>query len=316
MGAPILNSSPYRLYFIGAEGALLFRALLLIFFLDIHTVEGQVAELDFQTGKLLLCQRDMGGAEVFHHALRSQDIGALAALGITKVPVARKPLVGIISTGDELVPVAEQPKEGQVRDVNTVMLGAAVEQMGAIARRYGIVRDEEEQLDAVVERALDTYDVVLVSGGSSVGTKDATCRVIAQRGRVLLHGIAIKPGKPTILGKVGGKPVIGLPGHPAAAFFVTEIFVRFLLAQLCGRKIQQFMFPAVLTENISANHGRTQYNGVILSQADGIRYARPIHGKSGLITSLAGSDGYIAVPRDREGIAAGQSVFVKLYGVD
>ena len=164
--------------------------------------------------------------------INAQDIGALAAMGHTEIPVCAKPRVGIISTGNELVPVKNRPEDGQVRDVNSAMLYAWVTRFGAIAQSYGIIRDDESLLETALEHALQESDVVLISGGSSVGMKDVTCRVIEKRGRVLLHGIAIKPGKPTIFGEVDGKSVVGLPGHPAAAFFVTQIFVQFLLAQI------------------------------------------------------------------------------------
>lgn len=248
--------------------------------------------------------------------LTPQDVGALAAMGVAKVPVSRRPVVGILSTGDELVPVEQKPEDGQVRDVNSAMLRALMLQSGAEARNYGIIRDEESVLQETLGRAVQECDVVLISGGSSVGAKDAACRVIESQGELLFHGIAMKPGKPTILGKIKEKPVFGLPGHPVAAFFITQLFVRHLLAQMMGRTVHLRQVPAVLTETVSANHGRAQYGGVFLSeQDDGLR-AVPIRGKSGLITALAGSDGWFCIPRDREGIAAGETILVTLYTVD
>lgn len=244
------------------------------------------------------------------------DIGALAALGASRVSVCRKPAVGIISTGDELVAVEETPENGQVRDVNSAMLAALIEEAGGEAVRFGILRDDEALLRETLDRALERCDMVLISGGSSVGMKDASCRVMEARGEVLFHGIAMKPGKPTILGRAAGKPVFGLPGHPVAAFFVSQLFVRPLLDRLQGRTPRRYAVPAVLTETVSANHGRAQYMGVFLSQRDGVRYARPIRGKSGLITALAGSDGYFCIPRDCEGVAAGETIQVYLYSVD
>ena len=244
------------------------------------------------------------------------DIGALAALGASRVSVCRKPAVGVISTGDELVAVEETPGNGQVRDVNSAMLAALIEEAGGGAVRFGILRDDEALLRETLDRALERCDMVLISGGSSVGMKDAACRVMEARGEVLFHGIAMKPGKPTILGRAAGKPVFGLPGHPVAAFFVSRLFVRPLLDRLQGRKTRARAVPAVLTEAVSANHGRAQYMGVFLSERDGVRFASPIRGKSGLITTLAGSDGYFCIPRDCEGAAAGETVQVYLYSVD
>lgn len=248
--------------------------------------------------------------------LNPQDIGALAAMGVAAVPVVPKCLVGIISTGDELVPAEKTPGPGQIRDVNSAMLSAALKSFGAEVKNYGIVRDSEALLQSAVEKAVFECDVVLVSGGSSVGMKDATCRVIESRGRLLFHGIAMKPGKPTILGKVGAKPVVGLPGHPVAAFFVTQLFVRPLLARLTGRNLADWRVAAELAETVGANHGRAQYTGVFLEKRDGRVLAHPIRSKSGLITSLAGSDGYFCIPRDCEGLPAGAEISVTLYSVD
>ena len=248
--------------------------------------------------------------------LTSSDVGALAALGVSRVSVCRRPAVGVISTGDELVAVEEAPGEGQVRDVNSAMLAALIEESGGEAVSFGILRDDEVLLGETLDRALERCDVVLISGGSSVGMKDASCRVMEARGEVLFHGVAMKPGKPTILGRAGGKPVFGLPGHPVAAFFVSRLFVRPLLDRLQGRTPGRYAVPAVLAEAVSANHGRAQYMGVFLSERDGVRHARPIRGKSGLITTLAGSDGYFCIPRDCEGVAAGETIQVYLYSVD
>lgn len=246
-------------------------------------------------------------------ALKPQDVGALAAMGIARVFVVRRPKVGIISTGDELIPVEEKPGPGQIRDVNSTLLQAAIEGAGAQAVCFGIIRDEEELLAEELRHALRMCDLVLISGGSSVGTKDATCRIIEEQGEILFHGIAMKPGKPTILGRVDAKPVIGLPGHPVAAFFVTQLFVLPLLDCLTGQERCQFPVKAILEENVGANHGRAQYMGVWLRDKEGRLLARPIRSKSGLITSLAGSAGYFCIDRDCEGMAAGTEIDVYLY---
>lgn len=246
--------------------------------------------------------------------LKPQDIGALAAMGIVQVFVKKKLKVAIISTGDELIPAEEKPGPGQIRDVNSDLLRAAVEAVGAQPACMGIIKDKEKLLADALERALNTCDMVLISGGSSVGTKDATCRVIEEKGEILFHGIAMKPGKPTILGRVDSKPVVGLPGHPAAAFFVMQLFVVPLMDRLTGQERRQFPVKAILEENVGANHGRAQYMGVWLRREGGKVFARPIRSKSGLITSLAGSEGYFCIDRDCEGIAAGTEVDVYLYG--
>ena len=234
--------------------------------------------------------------------LSSQDIGALAAIGRTQVPVMKKLTVGVISTGDELVPPEGKPGPGQVRDVNSPMLEAMLTAFGVRVINYGIVVDDESLLSEAVTKAVSQCDAVLLSGGSSVGVKDAACRIIESMGKLLLHGIAIKPGKPTILGKAGCKPLVGLPGHPVAAYFITKLFVLPLLSRLMGRKQESYTTTAKITESISANHGRAQYHCCRLERKAGKLYAYPIRGKSGLITMLAGSDGYFCIERDCEGL--------------
>lgn len=234
--------------------------------------------------------------------LSSQDIGALAAIGRVQVPVVKKLTVGVISTGDELVPPDVVPGPGQVRDVNSPMLEAMLTAFGVRVLNYGIVIDDEAKLTAMVKQAAAECDAVLLSGGSSVGVKDAACRIIESMGTLLLHGIAMKPGKPTILGKTGQKPLVGLPGHPVAAYFVTKLFVLPLLGRMMGRAQTAYTVTARLTENISANHGRAQYHCCRLERKNNELYAHPIRGKSGLITTLAGADGWFCIDRDCEGL--------------
>ncbi len=238
------------------------------------------------------------------------DVGALAALGQETLLVARPPVVGILSTGDELVPVGEKPEMGQVRDVNAMMLAACVAKAGAVSNLYGICPDDPEKLADTVVRMAEQCDVVLLSGGSSAGTRDAVQDVVERLGRPLLHGIAIKPGKPTIVGEVAGKPLIGLPGHPVAALFVCTLFVCPMLERMMGRNmpLPRPGYHAVLTSAIPSNHGREEYVAVILTAAPEGLLARPIMGKSGLITQLSGADGYLRIPRDCEGLAEGQEV--------
>ena len=246
--------------------------------------------------------------------LTAPDIGALAAMGKTTVPVRdRSALVGILSTGDELVPPDETPDPGQVRDVNSLVLANLVRSWGCIPMIFGIVKDEEALLREKIALALQGCDAVILSGGSSVGVKDAACRIIEEMGELLLHGIAIKPGKPTILGKAGNKPLIGLPGHPAAACLVAQLFVRPLLERLTGRQTERASVPAELTESVGANHGREQINACHLRRESDRLLALPIRSKAGLITQLAGADGYFIIERDCEGLPKGALVQVYPY---
>lgn len=248
--------------------------------------------------------------------LSSQDIGALAAVGCTQIPVKKKLTVGVISTGDELVEPDVKPGPGQVRNVNGPMLEALLAVYGAEVINYGIVRDDEPLLRAAVESAVAECDAVLLSGGSSVGVKDAACRIIEGMGSLLMHGIAIKPGKPTILGKTGVKPLVGLPGHPVAAYFITKLFVLPLLSRLSGRKTASYTTTARITESVSANHGRAAYHCVRLEERNGELWAQPIRGKSGLITTLAGADGYFCISRDCEGLPQGAEIQVTISSGD
>ena len=248
--------------------------------------------------------------------LSCQDIGALAAIGRVQVPVVKKITVGVISTGDELVPPEVVPGPGQVRDVNSPMLEAMLGAFGVQVINYGIVIDNEALLTEKVTKAAAECDAVLLSGGSSVGVKDAACRIIESMGSLLLHGIAIKPGKPTIIGKAGVKPLVGLPGHPVAAYFVTKLFILPLLGRLMGRVQENYTTTAKITESVSANHGRAQYHCCRLERRNGELYAYPIRGKSGLITTLAGSDGYFCIDRDCEGLPRDAEIQVTVSSGD
>jgi molybdopterin molybdotransferase len=247
--------------------------------------------------------------------LRPQDIGSLAALGHSEVEVKAPVRVAVVSTGDELVDISARPAGAQIRDVNTYVICAGVEACGGQAVPCGIVKDEYELLLRASGQALDACDMLLISGGSSVGTKDATLRVIDALGKpgVLMHGIAMKPGKPTILGNVDGKPVFGLPGHPVSAYFIFHLFVRPLICAMLGTEPNENVVDARLSVNIPSNHGREECVPVALSAEGGTVTATPIAGKSGLITVLSQASGYVRIARDQEGIARGESVRVHLF---
>ncbi|MDR2590113.1 MAG: molybdopterin molybdotransferase MoeA [Oscillospiraceae bacterium] len=252
---------------------------------------------DVSKGDLVL----KAGAELTVH-----DVGVLAALGFEYINVRKKPRIGIISTGDELVNITDTPSDGEVRDVNGCMLAAAAKKYGGIEVSYGIVRDDEESLINVLKNCIKNLDcdIILISGGSSAGDKDKTAKVIESLGELLFHGIAIKPGKPTILGIVNEKPVFGLPGHPVAAYMVFELFVREVISCYLGTTIKRKTTIAKLNEAISANHGREEIVPVKL--VNGV--AIPIKGKSGLISKLIDINGYIIIPRNCEGLSKGTEV--------
>ena len=234
------------------------------------------------------------------------DIGTLAALGKTEVPVFSQPVVGIISTGDELVPPGESLQPGQIRDVNSDMLKAAVEQQNGISISKGIVEDDFDALKNACLELISKVDILLVSGGTSVGEKDNMPRIIADLGEMLIHGLAVKPGKPTIIGEIEGKAVFGLPGNPVAAFFIFDSLVKPLLLAMQGGKAQIEQVEARLTRAVSSNHGREEF---ILVRLEGSE-AEPVPSKSGLISTVSRADAYFIIPRDQEGLPKGALVQV------
>lgn len=234
------------------------------------------------------------------------DIGTLAALGKTEVPVFTQPVVGIISTGDELVAPCESLKPGQIRDVNSDMLRAAVEQQNGIPISKGIVEDNFDALKDACKSLIPEVDVLLVSGGTSVGEKDNMPRIVAELGEILVHGLAVKPGKPTIIGQIEGKAVFGLPGNPVAAFFIFDYLVKPLLLGLQGGKVETEQTEARLTRAVSSNHGREEF---VLVRLEG-NEAEPVPSKSGLISTVSRANAYFIIPRDQEGLPKGALVRV------
>lgn len=258
------------------------------------------------------------GSVVFSEGrrLRAMDIGALAALGLSSVRVRKRPRAAVLSTGDELVPPSAAPGPGEVRDVNGPMLCALLESLGAEPDFLGIVKDEEALLESALIGAAMEHELVAVSGGSSAGARDAVSRILERRGRLLFHGIAMRPGKPAMLGELCGRPVFGLPGHPAAAYFTGKLLMGAQLRSMLGRRPEPRYVRAKLETNLPANDGRELFCGVKL-RYEGEEYrAEPVRTKSGLIRALAASDGVLRVPRDCEGLPAGAEVLVELEGLD
>lgn len=251
------------------------------------------------------------------HLVRPQDIGALMALGITRVSVARRPRVAVISTGDELVPPEERPGPGRIRDINTYTVSALVEEAGAqVVATYLLPDDYEAQRSAAAE-ALGRADVLVFSAGSSVSARDMTAQVIDSLGEpgVLVHGISIKPGKPTIVALLDGKPAFGLPGNPVSAVVVFQLLVAPTLYRLagCPRPPEPPRVTARLTRDVPSTTGREDYVPVRLVAEDGGLGAEPIFGKSNLIFTLVKADGLLRVPLDRGGLYQGEAVQVRLF---
>jgi len=242
--------------------------------------------------------------------LSSQDVGVLAAAGCISVPVAQRPKIGILSTGNELVPVTTVPDPGQVRDVNSYVIASFLKELECTPVVYGIIPDDRDTLRAAIGRAVRENDAVLISGGSSKDERDMVAGIIAEHGRVLIHGIAIAPGKPTIIGQCMKKPVIGLPGHPASAFIVLVAIVRHLIVSMTGETGSRIRtVEATLAQNIPSTRGREDYARVVVT--DGI--ATPLFGKSGLLNTLVKSTGIICIPAESEGLETGIRVEVILW---
>jgi molybdopterin molybdotransferase len=248
--------------------------------------------------------------------LRPADIGGLMALGITSLPVVRRPKVGIISSGDEVVPPDVEPNPGQVRDVNSYTLQALIDQTGGEAVLYGVVPDQPEVLSSVARQLLEQCDLLAITAGSSASTRDFTADVIHLLGEpgVLVHGVNIRPGKPTILAVCDGKPVIGLPGNPVSALVIAWLFLVPVIRSMLG--IRQIHFRPVvsarLTVNLASQAGREDWIPVKLSIGeDGFR-AEPVFGKSNLIFTLSRADGLVCIPTDATGIEADEMIQVYL----
>jgi len=249
--------------------------------------------------------------------LRPAEIGGLCALGLSTVTVTRPPRVALISSGDEVVPPEQAANPGQVRDVNSYSLSALVEQAGGLPARYGIVPDRAEAMEQVITRALAENDAVVITAGSSASTRDLTADAIQRMGEpgVLVHGVNVRPGKPTILGVCAGKPVIGLPGNPVSALVIAHLFVRPVIRRLSGLKAGP-RDPVVfgrLAVNLASVAGREDYLPVTLSPDESAGYrVEPVYFKSNLIFTLAKADGLLHIPAAVTGYEAGATVRVLL----
>jgi len=261
--------------------------------------------------------------------IRPQDMAALAGMGITRVQVFARPRVAIISTGNEIVPADTVPGPGQIRDSNSYQLEGLITLAGGIAVKKGILPDDFDRLRAVLEEASSDCQIVLFTGGSSVGTADFTARVINELGPpgVLVHGVSIKPGKPLIIGLVKGKasgtsvPVFGLPGHQAAVAICFEQFVRPVLLRFTGAVSDPALeglspyrtVKAKLSRSVSSSPGREDHVRVTLEKRDDGLYATPVFGASGLISTLVKAVGTVVVPVNAIGIESGEEVEVRLF---
>jgi len=251
--------------------------------------------------------------------IRPQDVGALTGVGISLLPVYRRPQVALISTGDELVEADVEPRPGQVRNINQHSLAALIGELGAELKDFGVIRDEREALAQALAEALAWADLVLLSGGSSVGARDIALETILSfpQAQILFHGISVSPGKPTIFAKIGEKPVLGLPGYPVSALVIFDLFAAPLIRKLRGEDGDEQRFRkttrAILKIGIPSQTGREDYIRVTLERIGEQRYATPLPSKSGAIFTLVKADGMVRVDLNQEGIEEGEQVEVILF---
>ena len=244
--------------------------------------------------------------------LRTEDIGLLAGLGVSEVRVYQKIAVGLISTGDEIVEIYKQPSLGEIRDMNRYSLGAALDRDGFSLEQTAIVKDQRILLEETLAQFLKNCDLVLISGGSSMGEKDYTKEVINALGQpgVFVHGVSMKPGKPTIIGKVGKKAVFGLPGQPVSALMVYEVLVKTLTKLYENPKTEDPYLLGEMDRNFPSAPGRAHYFMVSIYEKDGKNYVTPVYGKSGTLSMMSRAMAYVVIGHNEEGLNKGDQVKV------
>ncbi|MCX7913965.1 MAG: molybdopterin molybdotransferase MoeA [Thermodesulfovibrionales bacterium] len=250
--------------------------------------------------------------------LRAQDIGALAAVGITEIKVYKKPPVSIISTGDEIIPHHLPVSLGKIRDINSFTLAGLVKENGGIALKRGIVIDDYKMIRDIIEKSLSDSKMILISGGTSAGTKDMVAKIIDDIGGpgVLFHGLSIRPGKPMIGGIVDNVPIFGLPGHPVAVVICFDLIVRPILNLLTGLTNDKFPYRTIkakIAKNIPSAAGREDHIRVFIEEKDSEFIAHPLLGKSGLVSLLVKGEGTVTIPPNKTGVNAGDEVEVKIF---
>lgn len=248
-----------------------------------------------------------------HHKVLPQDLGALLSAGITQIDVYKKPKVGIMPTGNEVIDILkEEYREGTVIDSNSYVFASLIEEWGATPFILEKSDDDFENLKKSALKGCEEYDILVINAGSSAGTKDFTKKVIEELGEVLVHGIAIKPGKPTILGKIGGKPVLGIPGYPVSAYLSLEIFLKPLLENLTKDPAENIYMDAILTKTLTSSLKHKELVRVSLYYMDNRLMATPLARGAGITSSLVKADGILEIPKYVEGIAAYEHVKVRL----
>ena len=252
--------------------------------------------------------------------LKAHDLGALTGVGISSVPVYKRPRVGLISTGDEIVDADTEPGPGQVRNINQHSLAGLIEECGGDLTDWGVIRDDRADLSKAIGEALEWGDLVLLSGGSSMGAKDIALETILSfpNSKFIFHGISIAPGKPTIFARACGKPIMGLPGYPVSALVIFDLFGAPLIRRLGGESVdalQRFTrtVRAKLKTNVASQIGREDYVRVTLDRQSDCLIATPLPSKSGAIFTLVKADGMVRIEMNQDGLEQGEEVEVILF---
>ena len=252
--------------------------------------------------------------------LRAHDLGALTGIGISSVPVYRQPRIALISTGDEIVDADTDPLPGQVRNINQHSLAGLIEECGGELKDWGVVRDDKDQLTKAIGEALEWGDLVLLSGGSSMGAKDIALETILSfaDAEFVFHDISISPGKPTLFAKACGKPILKLPGYPVSALVIFDLFAGPLIRRLAGQDTETVTrftktVQATLKTNISSQVGREDYVRVTLERDADRLLAIPLPTKSGAIFTLVKADGMVRIDLNQDGLEPGEEVEVILF---
>ena len=247
------------------------------------------------------------------HTLRPVDLGACAAAGVTRLSVRRAPTVSVIPTGTELVPAGSDLVPGDIVEFNTLMLAEMITGWGGHATRSEPVPDEYDRLKSTVAEAVREYDIVVVNAGSSAGSEDHTARIVEDLGKLLVHGVALRPGHPVVLGLSDGKPVIGIPGYPVSAVVTSEIFVKPLIERKLAVASQgRQKMRATMTRRVRSPMGEDEYLRVRVGHVGDKTVATPIQRGAGVIMSMVRADGMVLIPRFSEGLGAGEEVEVEL----
>jgi len=252
-----------------------------------------------------------------YQKIRPVDIGALLAGGVSEIEVLKPLKVGIIPTGTEIVEIGQELKPGDIIDSNTFMMKALLEDDGVVAKRYDIVIDDEKKLKEALQKAVDENDMVLTSAGSSAGTEDFTSRIVESLGKLYIHGVNTRPGKPVIIGEISGKPIVGMPGYPGSAYLAYDLYVRKIIELLYGMgEPRKTIQKAVLSKRIMSSVKSDEFVRVKLGVVDGKMIATPLNRGAGVTMSLVRADGYLIIPKSIEGVDGGTEVDIVIMRTD